>query len=100
MLGRHEATTEMGLFSRLFGPPVPRDPVIAILESLRQIKLGVYWRLSKKYEAANLGKESYTLAYAVMYDLFMDVDGTRSLGDFVPGHADAIAEQAKQALQD
>lgn len=90
----------MGLLSRLFGPPVPRDPVAVIMEAIRQIKLGVYWRLSKKYEAAKLGKEGYTLAYAVTYELFMDVEGARSLGDYVAHHADTINREATEALQD
>lgn len=90
----------MGLLSRLFGPPVRRDPVAVIIEAIRQIKLGVYWRLSKKYEAAKLGKEGYTLAYAVTYELFMDAEGASSLRDYVANHADMISREANEALQD
>jgi hypothetical protein len=94
----------MGLLGRLFGKREPKTdfarhvPVLA--QASQDIELGIYWRLSKKYEVENHGVDPYTLARAVVYDLLLNENGTRSLGDFPERHADLIARELRGAVMD
>lgn len=71
-----------------------------MIEAVEQIKLGIYWRLSKKNEQAGMGKDGYSLAYAVVYEIFADEAGKTSLGDFVPNHCEQISLEVRAALSD
>lgn len=90
----------VGILSWLFGTRSPALLMYTITDAVHQIKLGIYWRLSKKYEQANAGKDGYTLAYAIVYELFLDEDGKKSLGEFVPNHLEQIACATREALKD
>jgi hypothetical protein len=94
----------VGILSRLFGR---RDPATdfashlpVISQAVHDFQLGVYWRLSKRYESENLGKDAYSLAYWVVYDLFVDEEGKRSLHDFAEQNADLLAEEVRRAVCD
>ncbi len=73
-------------------------PILA--EAAHNISLGIYWRLSKRFENQKREADLYKLAYAVLYDLTQNESGTRSLGDFPRHNRDLIAEEALEAAQD
>jgi hypothetical protein len=72
----------------------------ALAEAGHNISLGIYWRLSKRYEKEKREVDPYKLAYAVVYDLTQNEEGTRSLGDFPIQHKDLIAKEVRQAARD
>jgi len=90
----------MGIFSKLLPIQNRKDPVRALVEAVEQIKLGIYWRLSRKYENAAMGRDGYSLAYAVVYEIFADEAGKASLGDFVPNRSEQISREVRDALND
>ena len=84
----------------LSSTPTPENPIRAMLDAVEQIKLGIYCRLSKKFEKAGICKDGYSLAYAVVYEIFADEAGKGSLGDFVLYHREQIAREVRDALDD
>lgn len=72
----------------------------ALAEAAHNISLGIYWRLSKQYEKERPEADPYKLAYAVVYDLTQNGEGTRSLGDFPTKYSTLIANEVWRAGQD
>ncbi len=94
----------MGLLDRLFGNRDPQAdfarhiPVLA--EVGHNISLGIYWRLSKRYEKQKTEVDPCILAYAIVYDLTQNDNGARSLGDFPLQHRGLIMKEVRQAAGD
>lgn len=94
----------MSLLNRIFGKANPHEdfarhmPVLA--EAAHNITLGIYWRLSKRYEKENKQVDAHKLAYAVVYDLTQNEDGTHSLGNFSIDNRNLIANETIQAAKD
>jgi len=94
----------MGLLGRIFGRRSPRADFVRHIPVLAQashdISLGIYWRLSKRYENEITDVDPHTLAYAVVYDLTQNDNGSRDLGDFPAQNRDLIAQRAGEAARD
>jgi hypothetical protein len=94
----------MSLLDRLFGKPDSRTDfsrhMPALAEAGHNISLGIYWRLSKRYEKENRKVDPYKLAYAVVYDLTQNEEGMRSLGNFPTQHRNLIAMEVREAARD
>ena len=88
LFGKHDSHTD---FARLMP---------ALAEAGHNISLGIYWRLSKRYEMENREVDPHKLAYAVVYDLTQDEEGTGSLGDFAKQHRELIANEVREAAGD
>jgi hypothetical protein len=94
----------MSVLNRFFGKRNPQSdfarhmPVLA--EAGHNISLGIYWRLSKRYEKENRGVDPYKLAYAVVYDLTQNENGARSLGDFPVKNQELIVQEVHRAARD
>ena len=71
-----------------------------IAQAIQDMQLGIYCRLAKRYEAKNLCEDAESLAYCVVYDLFLNREGERLLRDFGARHPDLIAEQVREAALD
>jgi hypothetical protein len=102
--GRLYNGKSMSVPNRFFGKRNPQSdfarhmPVLA--EAGHNISLGIYWRLSKRYEKESREVDPYKLAYAVVYDLTQNESGTRSLGDFPVKNQKMIVQEANQAAKD
>lgn len=94
----------MSFLDRLFGKRDSRNDfsrhVAALAEAGHNISLGIYWRLSKRYEKEKGEIDPYKLAYAVVYELTQNEEGTRSLGDFPIQHQELIANEVGEAAGD
>ena len=82
----------MGFFKKKFHKIDPKVDFVRHIPTLAQVthnfQLGIYWRLSKRYEKEEIDTDPYKLAYAVVYNLTQDENGLNSLNDFPKNHAD------------
>ena len=72
----------------------------ALSEAIRSYELGTYGRLAKAYQKRYQGDFCYSLAYTVVYYLFLNEEGMKSMESFYKSNKRLVDEEIKEAVMD